>query len=1598
MQKILTTILCIVSSYIGYSQVYNNEWIDYSKTYYKFKVGTNGLYQIPQSTLVAYGLGNVEAENFQLWNNGVQVPLYTSVSSGVLGNSDFLEFYGQQNNGNLDTKLYKADSLQMDSAWSLYTDTAAYYLTVNTTSANLRLVSTVNNVAGNTLYPENYFIYNYSQYYKTALNQGYGVNIGEMVYSSSYETAEGWASANILNGSNFSQSINNLYVYNAGPAASLKVVMAGNAPSSSRRVNVSINNTTVISDSFVSFNIDRGQAPNIPLSVLAGNNASLVFTNTAVNTDAIVIAGYTLSYPRQYNFGGATQFNFQVPASDTGNYLTISNFNYGSGTPVLYDLTNGLRLTGILQSGKVQFALPPSSLPRNLILFSTDISVVQQVSNFTVRRFVNYGNVANQGNYIIISDSSLFNDGNGNNYVQNYSSYRSSPTGGSYNCKIVDAQQLIDQFAFGVKHHPLAIRNFAAYALANFSAVPKYFFLVGKGLNYQQFRSYESDPNVNSLALVPTFGWPASDNLLTATRNGEAATIPIGRLSAISGGQIGYYLAKIKQYDSLLNTAPQTISSKGWMKNIALITGALSDTNLSNLINSYMAAYNNIAKDTLFGAQVYNFNRNSGLNVALGTNLSLQNLFSNGISLLTYFGHSSPNTVEFGLSEPQYFNNANKYPVVIINGCEAGDMFEFDTLILVSGGSLSEKYVFEPQGGSIAFIANSFLGLPTELNYFTSAFYNNFCKNMYGQSLGNIMQSTMGSVYSIYYSDYIAQCHVEEINLHGDPALTLYPQLLPDYAIQDSLVTISPSPANAASGTISITVRMLNIGKAINDSLPVLIQRKLPNNTIVTLFSGKIKPLQYKDSIMLQVPVNPLTDTGMNQLIVTLDPANTLLELSKANNEITDSFYISGNLLLPVWPYNYAIVHNPNVSLYASSANPLATEGNYYMELDTTKLFNSPLKVSQTITDSGGMIMFTPGIQFLDSTVYYWRVAPATVISDTQWEYSSFIFINNSSDSGFNQSHYYQYGEDAFNAIQLDSTSRKFEFTNDSSTLTIRTGLYPYYNWDQIDFSLNNVILDEYGCQYNSIQIVVYDSLTLQPWPNYNDTTGTTGLYGSVPVCSTPTRNFFEFNYTSPAYRSAAIQFLNMIPNGEYVSITNLGYIYNNVFINAWKADTATLGSGNSLWNTFHQLGLGSIDSFTTNLPFLFFFRKGDSVNFPIYQNIGPYAYSPIVQSYNVPVKQVVGTVKTPLLGPSKSWNRFKWQPLPEDSALTTSKRFDIIGLDSNKNEITLASVYNANDTDISFINAAKYPQLKLLMYNQDSLHDQPFQLKYWMLTGSMVPEGAVAPNLYYVTQDTLNYADTLHFRVAFKNIGDANFDSIAVQLTIKDSSGNATVYNNLQNGSRLRPLVSGDTVIVYYDIPVSGLQGNDSLQLVVNPNYAQPEEFLFNNTLTQAFYVKPQSICPGGTMSYSVANNAGYSYQWQVDTGTGYIPVVASTVYSGQNTNSLVLNAPPSSMYGYQYRCMITDNNNQTSYSNVYVLKFSMTWLGTTSNAWENPLNWSCNQIPDAHTDVTINQGVPVYPVISSSAVCRSLIASPNTSVTVNSNYSLDIKGISGN
>jgi hypothetical protein len=145
--------------------------------------------------------------------------------------------------------------------------------------------------------------------------------------------------------------------------------------------------------------------------------------------------------------------------------------------------------------------------------------------------------------------------------------------------------------------------------------------------------------------------------------------------------------------------------------------------------------------------------------------------------------------------------------------------------------------------------------------------------------------------------------------------------------------------------------------------------------------------------------------------------------------------------------------------------------------------------------------------------------------------------------------------------------------------------------------------------------------------------------------------------------------------------------------------------------------------------------------------------------------------------------------------------------------------------------------------------------------------------------------------------------------------------------------------------------------------------------------------ICPNGNTTFE-SNITGTTYQWQVDNGSGFTNLSNGGIYSGTNTTALSLTNTPSSFYGYQYRCLV----NGTTYSNVFVIKFAMTWEGTVDNAWENVANWSCNTLPDMNTDIIINGGKERYPQVASNVSVRTLRTNNGASVRVKSGFNLTV------
>ena len=93
--------------------------------------------------------------------------------TGLLGASDYIEFWGQMNDGKADKALYRNPAYQHTDKWSLETDTAVYFLTVNNSGPVFHFADVTNDTTGNILPAEPYFMYKASDLFQNADEPGF---------------------------------------------------------------------------------------------------------------------------------------------------------------------------------------------------------------------------------------------------------------------------------------------------------------------------------------------------------------------------------------------------------------------------------------------------------------------------------------------------------------------------------------------------------------------------------------------------------------------------------------------------------------------------------------------------------------------------------------------------------------------------------------------------------------------------------------------------------------------------------------------------------------------------------------------------------------------------------------------------------------------------------------------------------------------------------------------------------------------------------------------------------------------------------------------------------------------------------------------------------------------------------------------------------------------------------------------------------------------------------------------------------------------------------------------------------------------------------
>lgn len=1427
------------------SQPVGNEWINYSQKYFRIPVAQNGVFRIDYATLTNSGvpLYSFDPRQIQIFYKGVEQYIYIKgENDGVFNSSDYVEFYGEKNDGWFDVYMYSNPSDQVHPNYSMINDTASYYLTWNNSINNHRY-SLVSNTDFSSYSPATSIGYTsrvdfVSTYFDGRINSDGGQD-------AKYTNCEGWMDEIKINPNLPGSPVSTLRTLStpyplSGTEAEIEMKFYGES-------NASQNPDHHLRLNFAGQAIDTLFEGYVPVvfkrTVQASALGSYITLNIELPNDyQFDSERYGLSYlqtkyRRQPILGGVSQLKFDV---DDAGAAGASYFNFSvpagssSDTIMVFDLTNHRKIKTARSSGNIQVIIPDGGGVKTCYLANNSavipvaklISVNNSPANFA--QFVDYGSsIYSNIDYIVISGSTLLSE------AQNYVNYRNSS---GYNAILVDVETLYDQFAYGIRKHPFAIRNFVRFGLNHFSDTIKGIFLVGKAYKAGGSYNHRTSALYYNQTIVPTYANPPSDNLLLAgiIDNYYQPAIPIGRLAARKPSDVTWYLEKVMDYESAMAAPynPNSPTEKEWMKEILHFAGG-SDFAQSQMLQGYLNQYKDTLEGPYFGGHVRTYTKTTTDPIQQSLSDSIRTIINNGVSLLNFFGHGAGIGFDISIDNPAEYDNYKKYPFVLANSCLAGDLSQ---AYITS----SEAFVIIQNKGAIGYLGSTAPANAPNLHIYSTELVTQMAHKNYGRSIGYQIQQAIKQIQQ--YGSFVENiCY--DMTLHGDPAIILNSMPKPDYLVTSSSIYTDPSELSTELDSFRLNVIISNVGRAVSDTIFVAVTRIFPDNTIADS-SFRISAPYFADTLKIMMPIDISRGSGLNTISVRVDEFNNVDEAVETNNEASRQIFIRSNDIAPVYPYDYAVIPDTFLTLIASTGYAFSDPTDFVFQIDTTDAFNSPfMKSSGVITQGGGIVKWLLPFSMLelgDSTVYYWRVSKQ---GSNLWRESSFQYITGK--RGWGQSHIFQFKNDNYKYISYNKPQRRFDFINNIVTISVQTGFYPYIQWAEEWYKINGAMkgqwscTEAYGCQ-NGMKFAVFDPVSISPWENLNPDGDAFSQYNSLN-CRTYVYYDFDFCSTDNNWYQRMVDFIDTIPDGYYV----LGFSHKNH--NAQNYPEA-------LYQAFESIGSTNIRSIPNNVPYIIFGRKGYPGSAD--ESIGLAQNYIISDEYYLNTNWNEGNMVSTIIGPASEWGSAHWRLHSADAGdWTDSVRLAIVGISASGTVDTLLNQirYVQDSIDIpnlsAIADAAQYPYLKLMLQASDNTNHTPPQVDRWHVLYTPIPETAIDPSVSYSFYNRdVQEGEYVKLKISTRNVSPVDFpDSLMVSYWVLDASHNMRPI--LTHRTRFHP--SGDILTDSVSFSTEGMVGSNSLWVEFNPVnlatgvYDQLEQHHFNNLGEIKFAVNQDRINP---------------------------------------------------------------------------------------------------------------------------------------------------------
>ena len=1414
MKRLFFTFFSLFLGLQAYAQ-YGNEWVKFNQQYYKISIAKDGLYRLTYSDLqnAGFPVNTTDPRRIQIFHRGIeQLIRVPGQIDGVFNSADYVEFYGEKNTGVSDAALYKP-STQPHQYYNLYSDTTAYFITVNASAQlglRMELFSEVNfGLPAEVFHTDEKLMLMTNQYYT-------GIRYVENVIQNTFfETGEGWTGSEMLAGSFTDYTITNILNTAQSSGNPILEVMIAGRIETNHQVEISVGPTTpsrVVGSQTFSGSEVVTVSGALNWSDIGADGKLIVRVR---NVSGRISASYIkVRYPQTFDAAGAAEKIFILnPNPGNKSYVEIQN---AAANTQLFDVTDPNNVVPIDPKGTTTLKPVIENTATSRKILATSVFTTPPVKRVSFRNLV-----PASAEYVIISHKSLMKPAAPySDAVKAYASYRASADGGSYDTLLVDMDQLYNQFNYG-ETSSLAIYNFMKYLVANGN--PKFLFLIGKGLDVAY--GYHRNPSGFVLKdLVPTAGMPASDIYFTAglKGNGYEPAVPTGRITASTPQDVAAYLNKVKEMEA------QPFDGL-WRKNLLHLSGGLG-VGEPALFKSYLQELVPSAKSYYLGGDVNAISKsNTGFEI-----FNISDYINKGLNLVTLFGHSSTtqNDVNIGfVSSPDLgYNNAGKYPMFLINGCNAGDFFATTT-------RYGEDWINTPSKGAVGFMANTSFGYESYLREYSQALYSiGYGDSVYiHKGIGEIQKEVVRQT-TDNNSSLMMITQAQQMLLLGDPAVSLFGANKPDYEINNTSIfpeSYTNEPITMLSDSFALKIIVRNFGRAKEDTLEVSVTRTLSDESTVT-YDSTFLPVLYSDTLTFNIPRDN-NGFGSTTFTVTIDPVNKAHELNEDNNTAEHTMLIALNAARGLYPQGFSIVNSLTTNLVAQSSNVLDEARDFVIQLDSVDTFDSPYK--QEFTVNGKIVMKQVSlIASADTLAYYWRVklAQAEANESDEWAMTSFTYIEGGSE-GWAQVHFPQYNSNETIGLVKDTEGRKLElketvtdvsiktfgvnhpgfvtFTNSFFTrtyhpeLSVKVGGTEYHPLSLIESA------QLLACRKNSINLIAFNKTTALPYmPVFVQ-------YPDARACGRRPEIITNYSISDIANGDRDIlQYITNVGVGDSVILFSLGspgYL-------SWPA---------TVFTKLEELGISAsqINMLQAGEPVIIFARKGSVPGSAIVKrtSVAPEQEQPLFEQATVTGRYVSGEMKSSLIGPATAWQKISFAATISELPQTDQFSFDVIRISLDGTEDEWQQDITASEVDLTGLDALQYPYIQLVFHATDEINLTSPQLKNWIVEYTSAPEGVVTYTGTTVSQN-LHEGESLTSSYGFLNISEKTFnDSLLVRYTVY----NKTLRTSEERTKRIVAPGPGTETAFDLIFDTESKAGLNDVKIFVNPRVL-PELYYDNNEL----------------------------------------------------------------------------------------------------------------------------------------------------------------------